>query len=536
MKRNILILLGIILMAHTAFGLGKIKVLIVDGFSNHDWSYTTEIITAMLERSGFCEIDISTAPLNDDPGYHDWRPDFSTYDVIIQNTNNYSIKEIFWPERVKKDLEDYMNKGGGLYVFHSGNNAFAEWAEYDRMIGLGWRKTEQGDAVEIVDGNMVRIPAGVGPGTSHGPRRTLLVENLKDHPINKGFPGKWLTPDMELYVYARGPAENLQVLSYTYDSITDKNWPVDWVVHYGEGRVYNSTFGHLWHEQRMPESIQCIGFQTTFMRAIQWLAGKKVSYRVPQNFPSVSEISIQPLELVYRDIDGWESLYNGENLEGWQIECLPSDREKTFWTSKGDYMECNSMGRPDHNYYWLMSEGEYTDFQLRLEFQVFENSNGNSGVQFRSRFDGSDEISEGGWLNGPQVDIHSPSPLRTGLIYDETRGVQRWIYPSLPDWVMVPDSAPEQAHMSKLFYADKDPDAWNSLELICQGMQIRTFVNGSRVTRFDADGILNDALHKQRNVGNTGHIALQLHANDELLIRFRKIYIRKMSTYTVSNK
>ena len=389
MKRNIIILLGSIIIAHTSFGQDKIKVLIVDGFSNHDWSYTTEVITAMLERSGFCEIDISTAPLNDDPDYNEWLPDFSAYDVIIQNTNNYG-NEYYWPEQVKKDLEDYMKNGGGLYVFHSGNNAFTEWEEYDRMIGLGWRKADQGDAVEIVYGNMVRIPAGVGPGTSHGPRRTLVIEILNDHPINKGFPKKWMTPDIELYVYARGAAKNLQVLSYTYDSITDKNWPVDWVVDYGEGRVYNSTFGHLWHDQRMPESIQCIGFQTTFMRSIQWLAGDKVNYRVPQNFPSATDISIQPFELVYRDMDGWESLYNGKNLEGWHIECLPSDREKTFWTSEGIYMECNSMGRPEHNYYWLLSNGEYTDFQLRLEFQVFEKSSGNSGLQFRSRFDSSD--------------------------------------------------------------------------------------------------------------------------------------------------
>jgi len=34
--------------------------------------------------------------------------------------------------------------------------------------------------------------------------------------------------------------------------------------------------------------------------------------------------------------------------------------------------------------------------------------------------------------------------------------------------------------------------------------------------------------HTKLNVGTKGHIALQLHKNDELLIRYRKIYIRKI--------
>ncbi len=509
-------------------GNDDIKVLVIDGYSNHDWAYTTEVITALLEQSGCCAVDITTAPVNDAPAYNDWHPDFNNYDVVVQNCNSINNQN-YWPESVRKNFEEYMKSGGGMYVFHSGNNAFVKWEEYNKMIGLGWRQADQGYAIEIANRKMVKIPPGEGAKTSHGPRRTLVVELLKDHPINQGYPRKWMTPDIELYVYARGPAENLQVLSYTYDSITGKSWPVDWVMEYGEGRVYNATTGHLWHDMRMPESIQCVGFQTTFVRGIQWLAGKEVTYNVPKNFPTATEISLQPFDMVYREQDGWESLYNGKNLDGWHIECLPADRGKAFWKSNGEYIECNSLGQPDHDYFWLMSDKEYDDFQLRLEFQVLEKSKGNSGLQFRSRFDESDEKSEGGWLNGPQVDIHPASSLRTGLIYDETRGVQRWIYPSLPDPRMVPDKAPKEAHRTVLFYADHDPDAWNSLELICQGMQIRTFVNGKQVTRFDATDILDDEIHRKHNVGTVGHIALQLHSKHELLIRFRNIYIRRIN-------
>ena len=40
----------------------KIRVLIVDGFSNHDWKLTTQLIRAIIEPSGLFVVDVSTAP------------------------------------------------------------------------------------------------------------------------------------------------------------------------------------------------------------------------------------------------------------------------------------------------------------------------------------------------------------------------------------------------------------------------------------------------------------------------------------------
>ena len=221
--------------------------------------------------------------------------------------------------------------------------------------------------------------------------------------------------------------------------------------------------------------------------------------------------------------DGWENLFNGKDLIGWEVKCLSGDRDKVFWKANNGAIECNSVGNPDHNYVWLMTEKEYGNFKLRLKFQVFKFSKGNSGVQFRSRYDDSYSAPNGGWLNGPQIDIHPPMPLRTGLIYDETQGVKRWIYPSLENARIVPAKAPQAAHQSQLKYADNAPDEWNSLELICDGMKIKTFVNARIITDFDATGILDDELHNAHNVGTKGKIALQLHSGDELLIRFKDI-------------
>lgn len=215
--------------------------------------------------------------------------------MVIQNTNNIKNKEIRWPEHVERSLEEYVNSGGGLYILHSSNNAFADWDKYNVMIGLGWRSEKEGVALQIDEyGEIVEIPVGEGKSTYHGPRNDEVIHIYTDHPINKGFPGAWLTPDMELYKFARGPARNLTVLSYATDDETGINWPVEWVVAYGEGRVYNSSMGHLWEGQTYPVSYRCVGFQTTMIRAAEWLAKGNVTYNVPGSFPTYESMSLVP--------------------------------------------------------------------------------------------------------------------------------------------------------------------------------------------------------------------------------------------------
>ena len=220
----------------------------------------------------------------------------------------------------------------------------------------------------------------------------------------------------------------------------------------------------------------------------------------------------------------WEQLFNGKDLSGWTVVCLPQDQDNDFWTVEDGTILCNSMGKKDHNYVWLISEREFGDFELQLKFQAYSDSPGNSGLQFRSRYDYTAE--GGGWLNGPQVDINppQPKPWRTGLIYDETAGVNRWIFPSLPDWEMPDEYQPEK----HIFNYSEDGDGWNELTLLCNGMHIKVIVNGIVRADWDATGFLDTDLHNKYNVGRTGHLAFQLHSEDELRIRFKDIKIREL--------
>ena len=221
--------------------------------------------------------------------------------------------------------------------------------------------------------------------------------------------------------------------------------------------------------------------------------------------------------------DKWEQLFNGKDLSGWTVVCQPQDQNKGFWTVEDGAILCNSTGRKDHNYVWLMSDREFGDFELQLKFQAYSDSPGNSGLQFRSRYD---TAKEGGWLNGPQVDINppQPKPWRTGLIYDETDGENRWIYPSLPNWEMPQEYEPKE----HIFKYSEDGDGWNDLTLICKGMHIKTLVNGMVRVDWDATGILDNELHLKHNVGRTGHFALQLHSGDELRMRFKDIRVKEL--------
>jgi type 1 glutamine amidotransferase len=274
-----------------------ISVLIVDGFSNHDWAQTTNVVTAILERTDLFTVSRSTLNAQHAVADSDWKPDFSAYDVVIQNTNNIGSPELIWPRAAQVALEDYVASGGGLYILHSANNAFPEWEAYNQMIGLGWRRPNQGRAIAY-DSNKAEciIPVGKGRKTYHGPRHDTLVETITAHPIHSGYPEQWLSADMELYQYARGPAENVTVLSIAYDPQSELHWPVDWLIRYKEGTVYNSSMGHLWQGDTYPAGFRCVAFETTLIRAVEWLGSGQVTYAVPAEFPDATQTSLRPVD------------------------------------------------------------------------------------------------------------------------------------------------------------------------------------------------------------------------------------------------
>lgn len=71
------------------------------------------------------------------------------------------------------------------------------------------------------------------------------------------------------------------------------NWPLEWTVAYGRGRVYTSTFGHVWKDDTQPARMRCAGVQTIVVRALQWLAYRDITGRVPTDFPTATATSVR---------------------------------------------------------------------------------------------------------------------------------------------------------------------------------------------------------------------------------------------------
>jgi type 1 glutamine amidotransferase len=70
-------------------------------------------------------------------------------------------------------------------------------------------------------------------------------------------------------------------------------WPVEWTTTYGKGRVYVSTYGHVWKGDVQPESMRCAAVETIIPRALEWLAGRPVTFPVAKDFPGVDAVSVR---------------------------------------------------------------------------------------------------------------------------------------------------------------------------------------------------------------------------------------------------
>jgi type 1 glutamine amidotransferase len=313
-----------------------IKALIIDGQNNHGiWPKTTVMMKDYLEQTGLFEVDVERTaltwqgPHNDnddgfdekqrlqliaqfpikgnkettvlskpepDPGY---RPDFSKYDVVI---SNFGWTAAPWPKETQLDLEKFVHNGGGLVIIHAASNSFPEWAEYNKMIGMGaWgdRSEKDGPYVYYDDKNDLIRDTSPGGAGSHGKQYAFTIR-IRDesHPITQGMPLTWLHAQDELYDRLRGPAENMNVLATAYSDEeknaspfsplrgTGRHEPMMFTLNYGQGRVFHTPLGHTDY------SMECVGFIVTLQRSAEWAATGQVSQtEIPNDFPIADKVS-----------------------------------------------------------------------------------------------------------------------------------------------------------------------------------------------------------------------------------------------------
>lgn len=187
-------------------------------------------------------------------------------------------------------------------------------------------------------------------------------------------------------------------------------------------------------------------------------------------------------EIKIRDLtEKGKLLFNEKDLAGWKIH----GTEK--WFVEDSDLICESG--PDKEYGYLATTETYKDFILRLEFK--QESNGNSGIFFRSSLDGTK-------ITGWQVEV-APRGNDSGGIYESYgRG---WLH-------QIPD---EHEHILR-------EGDWNEMIIKVDSDRVMTWLNGELMT---------DIIDEK--IGETdGVVALQIHDGGGVKVRWRNIYLREI--------
>lgn len=182
-------------------------------------------------------------------------------------------------------------------------------------------------------------------------------------------------------------------------------------------------------------------------------------------------------------------LFNGENLEGWELR----NGTAPFTVENGEIVGTYVTGTPNT---FLSTKASYSDFILTFEALLGEGTN--SGVMFRAQ---SKPEYMDGRVHGYQMEMDPSKRQWTGGIYDEAR--RGWIY-----------NLERNAAAKEAFKLNE----WANFRIEAIGNHIQVWVNGVQT----AD-LIDD-------VDASGFIGLQVHAirNKEVegrQVRFRNIQI-----------
>jgi len=191
--------------------------------------------------------------------------------------------------------------------------------------------------------------------------------------------------------------------------------------------------------------------------------------------------------------DEWRNLFNGKNLNGWEIK----QGSAKFEVIDGEIIATSILNTTST---YLGTRGIYSDFIL--EFEVYVTPGLNSGVQFRSSvYNKQDSELRAGQVYGYQCELDTDEFRSwTGGIYDQSRR-DLFLYP--------------------LTRNDKGKKSfkngfWNKVRVEAVGNEIKTWVNGIQCSN------LID------NSSKSGFIALQIHSIESKFSEGKKVKWRKI--------
>ena len=221
----------------------------------------------------------------------------------------------------------------------------------------------------------------------------------------------------------------------------------------------------------------------------------------------------RPDLLVLDDHVGFESIFNGSSLNGW-------DGDPAFWRAERGVIvgESTTQNPVRQNTFLIWRGGEPANFELKVEFRL---NSTNSGVQIRSvQLPPGPDI--GRWvMKGYQADSDFANQL-SGQIYEE-RG--RGFLAMRGQAVYVPDSGrptvignlQQNADVLKAIVRTND---WNQMHIVARGNTIIQILNGA------VTSIVIDDDSKDRALG--GLLGFQMHVGPPMKVEFRNIWLKRL--------
>jgi type 1 glutamine amidotransferase/HEAT repeat protein len=193
---------------------GGTPVVILTGieYPGHKWQQTAPVLADLLLEEPRLDVDIlEDAKLEQVDKLRD-------YKVCVLNYMNWKTPD---PpaERLAK-LQKFVADGGGLVLVHFACGAFQDWEEFVKIAGRVWNPKLRG----------------------HDPRGSFTVEPTDvEHPITAGM--KPFETRDELYTCLDGETP-ITVLATATSKVDKKDYPMVFVLTYGEGRVFHCVLGH----------------------------------------------------------------------------------------------------------------------------------------------------------------------------------------------------------------------------------------------------------------------------------------------------
>jgi type 1 glutamine amidotransferase len=410
-----------------------VRVLALGGGEYHAFETNIKNVIAILMEGGLdvrAEIVRIDAPPPGRPGAEKAtiasKPDvlkdpnlISKYDLILQYTQDSYIESLT-SDHVDGILH-FVRSGGGWIGWHCAADTFKGYPEYVRMVG--------------------------GKFETHPPYGDLRFFRVAtSSPVGDGI-ADFDSKD-ELYHLADSMAQDKDLLLVSRSPGDQKMRPVAWTRRYGAGKVFYTTLGHG------PDIYQNATFKKMMQNAAAWASVR---------------------DLAGHARDGWTSLFNGKDLNGWTMS-----GPGKFLVENGEIVTTGGMGM-----LWY-DRRSYGDFALELEWKVGRKED-NSGVfvRFPMPFNPWTAVNQGYEI---QIgDTYEPRH-NTGSIYS----------------FQAPSKMPT-----------KPVGEWNQYRIEVRGQKYVISINGEKVNEFTGER------------SSEGYIGLQNH-DDASKVRFRNIRISEL--------